>query len=642
LGVLAGKSPLTKDGSRNRPLELIGMIAPYVFIVGLAILVSWLVTVCLAPDRSELWTGYWHSLHAFSFVRWSTIVAACVIALLYARNIDVNVFSLHAMYTNRLVRCYLGASRNRRNWASDNSRAERRDGAPTNSQPPARRQSPLTGLDPWDDLPLRDLRIGEATGPADPKTGVKTVYWGPFPIINTSLNVVRGEELALQDRKAESFILTPLYCGSRLTGYRELTPGADEHITLGRAVSVSGAAVDPNMGYHTSPALAALMTVFNVRLGRWIQNPGDTGLEADAWTGAGPSTGGWLFRELLAWTDEKSDYVHLSDGGHYENLGIYELVRRRCKYILAMDAGADPQFSFYDLGSAIEKCKVDFGVTIDINLDALRAEAATRRSRWHCGVGAIRYSEVHGEVEDADGVLIYIKTSLTGDEPSDVLSHAWSEEAFPHTSTVNQFFDEAQFESYRALGYHVLSKTLGDDKSGPGRFVQLAPAKHLLFALRLQPSPQVATIKNLFTAVQNHWQALPASAQEKFAKLAADVSQLHRQMMDSDKFDEITRQLYPEVFNDGAADKNADTPKSPWELHFVFQVLQLLETVWVEMLTGSYGEHSLNRSWNEIIRRWARARMVQKYWEDLKGDLSSEFVEFFKNIRERNNESFGA
>jgi hypothetical protein len=186
----------------------------------------------------------------------------------------------------------------------------------------------------------------------------------------------------------------------------------------------------------------------------------------------------------------------------------------------------------------------------------------------------------------------------------------------------------------------VLSKTLADGKSGPGRFVQLAPTKNLLFALRSQPSPPEPTIKDLFSAVQNHWQALPASAQEKFAKLAADVAQLHRQMMDSDKFDEITRQLYPEVFKDGTADQNANTPKSPWELHFVFQVLQLLETAWVEMLTGSYGEHSLNRSWNEIIARWARAKMVQKYWGDLKGDLSSEFVEFFGNIRERKDESF--
>jgi hypothetical protein len=634
-GVLAGKSPQTKDGSRNRPLEIIGMVAPYVFIVGLVILVSWLVTFCLAANRNDLWSHYWDSLHDFSCRRFLMLAAAWGIALLYARRIDVNVFSLHAMYTNRLVRCYLGASRNRRNWASDNSRVERRDGAPTNSQPPARRQSPLTGLDPWDDLPLRDLRIGEETGPPDPKTGAKTTYWGPFPIINTSLNVVRGEELALQDRKAESFVLTPLYCGSRLTGYRELTLGADEHITLGRAVSVSGAAVDPNMGYHTSPALAALMTVFNVRLGRWIQNPANTGLEADTWTGSGPSTGGWLFRELLGWTDEKSDYVHLSDGGHFENLGIYELVRRRCKYILAMDAGADPEFSFYDLGSAIEKCKVDFGVTIDVNVDALRADAATRRSRWHCAVGTIRYSEVHGDKGD-DGVLIYVKTSLTDDEPSDVSSHAWSEVAFPHTSTVDQFFSESQFESYRALGYHVLGKTLGDGNLDPGHFVQLAPAKTFLFkAPPREPVPEAAKIKGLFAAVQNHWQALPASVHEKFAKLAADVAQLHRQMMDSDKFDEITRQVYPEVFPDGIADQAADTPKSPWELHFVFQVLQLFQTVWVEMLTGSYGEHSLNRSWNEIIRRWARAKLVQKYWDDLKGDLSSEFVEFFGNLRDR-------
>jgi Patatin-like phospholipase len=630
MGVAAGKSSLTKDGNQNRLLETIGMIAPYIFVVGLGILVSSLVTVLSASDAGSVRSDYWTTLYSIDLGRLFWIVLACAVALLYSWFLDINLFSLHAMYTNRLVRCYLGASRARKHWGDHDAREQRRGGAPTNSQPPNRAESPLTGLDPWDDFPLRDLRIGEESGPRI--GGNKgAIYWGPFPILNTSLNVVRGEELALQDRKAESFVLTPLYCGSRVTGFRELTAAADANITLGRAVSVSGAAVDPNMGYHSSPPLAALMTVFNVRLGRWIENPAKSKLGATGWTGGSPSTAGWLIRELLGFADDKADYVHLSDGGHFENLGIYELVRRRCKFILALDAGADPLFSFFDLGSAIEKCKVDFGVPIDINLDALRINAVSHRSRWHCAVGPIKYSEVHGGDHKDDGVLIYIKTSLTGDEPSDVLSYAWTHESFPHQSTVDQFFDETQFESYRALGYHVAQKVLGDGAGGD--FLQLAASQDTMMALAARKADvHTSPVSDLFGRVGKHWQGMPLAVQDKFAKIAADYVQLHRQMMESPKFADITRNLYPDVFATAPdADANAIAATS-WELHLVCQALQLFQAAWVELQPGEYRDSSLNRSLSQIMRRWARSEMIAKYWSAVNADLTDEFKAFFKGL----------
>ncbi len=102
--------------------------------------------------------------------------------------------------------------------------------------------------------------------------------------------------------------------------------------SLGVALAISGAAASPNMGYHSSPALAFLMTVFNVRLGRWCGNP----VDESAWTRPGPHVAAWrLLRELLGLTTSTSGYVYLSDGGHFENLGLYELVRRRCRFVVA-------------------------------------------------------------------------------------------------------------------------------------------------------------------------------------------------------------------------------------------------------------------------------------------------------------------
>src|SRR5262249_56280218 len=108
--------------------------------------------------------------------------------------------------------------------------------------------------------------------------GAQKTYWGPFLIVNTALNLVAGEELAWQERKADSFILTPLAGGSKSTGYRWLPPfdKSDPEpcdLTVGRALAISGAAASPNMGYHSSPALSFLMTGSTARLRWWMQNP---------------------------------------------------------------------------------------------------------------------------------------------------------------------------------------------------------------------------------------------------------------------------------------------------------------------------------------------------------------------------------
>ena len=165
-----------------------------------------------------------------------------------------------------------------------------------------------------------------------------------------------------------------------------------------------------------------------------------------------------LLAELFGSTDDRSRYVYLSDGGHFENLALYELIRRRCRLIVASDAGSDPETRFEDLGNAVRKAYTDFGVEIEIDPTPIKKDPETGLSRSHCAVGTIRYDKLDG---GPPGLLIYLKTSRTGDEPVDVRSYAAENEEFPHQSTADQWFSESQFESYRKLGEHVAVTTLG-------------------------------------------------------------------------------------------------------------------------------------------------------------------------------------
>jgi hypothetical protein len=219
-------------------------------------------------------------------------------------------------------------------------------------------------------------------------------------------------------------------------------------------MAISGAAASPNMGEGTTPAMAFLLTVFNVRLGWWLGNP----RHKRSWFRMGPQVGVFaLLSELFGHTDEESRYVYLSDGGHFDNLGLYELIRRRCRLIVLADAGADAELTFNDVGNSIRKCCTDFGVEIDIDPGPIRKVAETGSSAWHCAVGTIRYAVDPGA---PTGTLIYFKASLTGDEPVDAQAYKSAHELFPHEPTSDQFFSESQFESYRKLGEHVAMKVL--------------------------------------------------------------------------------------------------------------------------------------------------------------------------------------
>jgi hypothetical protein len=299
-----------------------------------------------------------------------------------------------------------------------------------------------TGFDETDDLSLAELW--------PPKDNERRLY----PVINAALNMAATERLDWQERKAVSFVFTPHYCGSGATdnlGFRQ-TKHYASGMKLGWAMSVSGAAVSPNAGYSTMPGLALLMTLFNLRLGIWSGNPGSAGRET--WQQRGPRSGlRPLLSEALARTNDRSEYVYLSDGGHFDNLGLYEMLRRRCRFIVVSDATSDPTYVYADLGSVMRKAAIDFGIRITFqHLDMGRPDKTVVRGAYSA-LAVIEYPEKKSGGRRQCGYLLYLKPYCGGlDEPADVRAYRHANPAFPHDTTFDQFFGEAQFESYRALG----------------------------------------------------------------------------------------------------------------------------------------------------------------------------------------------
>lgn len=450
--VLAGNSRKTGNANpaqkQSRTLDLIARYGPFIAVPGFLIAVSCAVQGALfipallrGSPPAEFLTKYWERLEFVQPGSWLypilLLVAAVVVGVALSLRVNINEFSLHYFYKNRLVRCYLGASHGSR-----------------------RRPDSFTGFDPLDDIPLHQLRCYAR----------RTQPGAPYPLLNACLNATAGSELATQQRKGVSFTFSPRFCG-----FVPFDSDADEAaspqiaknafvdsscflggIHLGTAFAISGAAVSPNRGFHSSPQTAFLLTLFNARLGWWAGNPRNR----RTWARPGPLFAlHWLFLELFGFVNQRSAYINLSDGGHFDNLGLYELVRRRCRYIIAVDAEEDPNYVFESLGEAVRKCRADFGIEIRIDIRAIRP--VDGQSKTHHAVGRIYYPEPDSE----PGWLLYLKASITGDEPADVAEYWRENPAFPQQSTVNQFFSESEFESYRRLGLHV-SRSLSPNMEG--------------------------------------------------------------------------------------------------------------------------------------------------------------------------------
>jgi hypothetical protein len=192
-----------------------------------------------------------------------------------------------------------------------------------------------------------------------------------------------------------------------------------------------------------------------------------------------------LITEMLGATDDRTAYIELTDGGHFENLGVYEMVLRRCQQIIIVDAGADPKCQFEDLGNALRKIEIDLAVPIRFR-GGLKMQAGSHPDNLYCALADIDYACVDGDCAQTLGQLLYVKAGLTGSEPPDILQYAKTHDTFPHEATANQFFNESQFESYRHLGSFIIDEVVAHGqqrRTAQGRPSQDATDLNALFEL---------------------------------------------------------------------------------------------------------------------------------------------------------------
>lgn len=273
----------------------------------------------------------------------------------------------------------------------------------------------------------------------------------PYHLIGTAVNLPKSEQPELRGRRSDFFLLSSGYTGSILTGYcttKDLEH-RDPQLDLATAMAVSGAAVSTHMGTLARRRLLRPL-LWIARLGYWLPNPRST--KRVGWRRAGL----WeMLRDLFGQLHENTDYVNLSDGGHIENLGVYELLRRRTKFVICIDGERDPGLHCTGLIKACRFARIDMGIDVRIDLSELAVDD-TRTSQSHFALGTIHYpGEGAGDSGKGVGYLLYLKLSVTGNEVDYIHEYRSRNPDFPHQTTADQFFDEDQFEAYRALGRHV-------------------------------------------------------------------------------------------------------------------------------------------------------------------------------------------
>ena len=365
------------------------------------------------------------------------LAVAVALALLTGWAVDLNLITIHRFYRDRLMEAFL----------PDVDKALANETAPAEAANSA--------------LLSQQCDPGHAIG--------------PYHIINTNLVLTESDERAYRMRGGDSFILSPLYCGSNATGWRRTDGFMADELTLPTAMAISGAAANPwtasgGLGATRNPLVGMLMALMNLRLGFWLPNPNEA---ARGWRRscarrfrANHFEPG--LKEVIGSNlRENSPICLLSDGGHFENLALYELVRRRLRLIVVCDGTADPDYAFGDLQNAISRVWADFGARVEFDKE-------TTLRRFMPSIDAIYPRDVRlsecayaiAQIIYADGRrghMIYMTTALCKGLRLKLLGYKGANRDFPDQSTADQFFDEEQFEAYRELGYEIADSFIQHD-----------------------------------------------------------------------------------------------------------------------------------------------------------------------------------
>ncbi len=291
----------------------------------------------------------------------------------------------------------------------------------------------------------------------------------PYHLVNTNIVLVDSHTSKFRGRGGDSFVISPLYCGSDATGWcaskAYMKQTGSRGMTFPTAVAISGAALNPDAGVGGKGAtrnkfVSMLMGMLNLRLGYWAPNPNPKKHMLFQPNYIFPG----FFGDIMgAGLSETRSAIELSDGGHFENLALYELIRRQLRLIIVSDAGADPDFQFGDLANAVERVRVDFGAKIRFRsgkttkLEDLlpgSADKSPLQEKYNLAKRGFAVADITYH-DGSEGTLIYIKTTLTPDLPADLYGYKSAHQDYPDQSTADQFFDEDQFEAYRELGYQL-------------------------------------------------------------------------------------------------------------------------------------------------------------------------------------------
>ena len=520
---------------------------------------------------------------------WAAFVfGSLAIVVVAAFAFDPARMGMHDFYRARICRCFLGAAR-------------------ASGQPIDR----ATTEQAYD-----DVRLAEFDRP----------NLRPIQLVCTTANNLAGDTLTSLYRGARSAVLSR--AGVSLGNHTAPQPD----LRLSSALTASAAAFNSQMGrlsMDLGPAVAFVMTALNLRLGLWVPNP--------ARVKPAPSflPGLLYFQEMFGRTEcnpdprksRKADFsvavdphrqpakaetprvachLHLSDGGHFENLALYELVRRHCRYILISDCGADPELAFDDLANAIRCIREDFGVEIELDVAPLRPDERGR-ARQHAVVGTIHYNGASGLDK---GRIVYFKPTLTGDEPPDVVQYQKRNASFPNESTGDQFYDEAQWESYRKLGEHAVNAvfTFTEDFRGADtRFVD-----------------------KLFLEAGRQWHSAPNAQHEIFLALTERCAALEADIRDNAPV-ALRQEFFPEMLHAALVprdDAAVDESKTPY---YLMMVIQVMEDVWIGAELDKYWSHPLNEGWMNYFQRWASTPSFRQWWPVLRSIYCIGFRDFARD-----------
>ncbi len=469
-GVASGLWGYFKSMSKSAPTIAKAVALPVgslLFLYGVSILAYQIALYALDPAK--------YGFGDYASIIYVAFGGTFLLSLVMMFRVNINYISPHRFYRDRIMEAFMPA------WST----------VDINSSG-------------WS--PLADKLRLSAAWPGQSKQ-VTT----PFPLINTNVVLVNQKPRSKLEgtgknvrhrrfrlRGGDNFVLTPFASGSLATGWRMSGKFMEDSVTLASAVAISGAAANPDAAYlgngHTrNRFVSTVMRLFNLRLGYWVVNPRyDKGKRRSV----NHFRPGLLYAITSRGHKSKRPIVELTDGGHFDNLGVYELIRRRAKIVIVCDGEADKETSYSAFVSLARRVEEDFDVKFEFRENRgpellvedipMLYPSGAKSSEWGFFVAKIHYKKT-AEI----GAVIYLKATMIGEVSLKTKGYKGAHPDFPDETTADQFFDEEQFEAYRELGYAIAKSAVAhlglenNDLSDPKRFVEDVWQKEELIKLEV-------------------------------------------------------------------------------------------------------------------------------------------------------------